>query len=109
MIKKLLIILILAAICYGGYKVINHTLINSTLQMDLKDTDYISHSLMDEQAKKEMLLLYTDTNDQLYRLARNSSSYFSYELEKARILAGQDKKRAAIMSAYHQRKHTKHK
>ena len=96
--------MVLAAACYGGYKVMNRTLIDSTLQMDLKQTDYIQHSLMDEQAKKEMLLLYTQTNDQLYNLARTSKTYWSYELGKTRILADQEKKRTAIMTAHRKRK-----
>ncbi len=104
MIKKLVILLILAGIGYVGYRGVTRTLINSTLQMDIKQTDPIQRSLLDDQAKKEMLLLYTDTNSQLYDLARSSKSYWTYELEKTRILADQNKKVSDIMSAYRQRK-----
>lgn len=104
MIKKLIILIILAAIGFVGYKGVTRTLINSTLQMDIKQTDPIQHSLLDDQAKKEMLLLYNDTNGQLYELARASKSYWAYELGKTRILADQNKKVSDIMSAYRKRK-----
>ena len=104
MIKKLIILIVLVIIGFVAYKGVTRTLINSTLQMDIKQTDPIQHSLLDDKAKKDMLLLYTDTNSKLYELARNSKSYWSYELGKTRIIADQNRKVAAIMSAYRKRK-----
>lgn len=104
MFKKLLILLILLAIGYAAFYHFNRTLIDSTLQMDLRDTAYIQHSLLDEKAKRDLLLLYTDTNDQLYRLARTSKLYWTYDAAKNHVLVEQEKKSAAIMKAYRKRK-----
>ena len=94
---------------YAGFRLVNYSLIQMALVTDLKSSDFVQHSLFDNQAKKEILQLYTQTNDQLSALAKSSKTYLSYTRGKQLLIQQQEDQMNVILRSYRQRKQARWK
>lgn len=106
--KKILVVIILIVVIgWPTFTLVNRSLIEMSLETDLKPVGIVHQSLLDEQAKREMLLLYSETNNQLYDFARTSKMYRTYDRQKTQALLKYDQTLAQILDDYKARKNAK--
>ncbi|MBP5617247.1 MAG: hypothetical protein J6X06_05630 [Elusimicrobiaceae bacterium] len=101
---KLIVVLIVIVGAYVAFRMVNRSLIQMALVADIKSSDMVSHSLMDKQAKTEILLLYKEGNEKISELARNSKTYLAYQRDKQVLIKEQEDQMNKILNAYRKRK-----
>ncbi len=101
---KLVVILVVIVGGYIAFRMVNYSLIQMALVTDIKSSDIVQHSLMDKQAKTEVLLLYKEGNEKISELARTSKTYLAYQRDKQALIKEQEDQMNKILNAYRKRK-----